>query len=443
MVQQLLKSEIELRFEEMQVCDQHFEDAFKNGDYECLEKLLRGKYNEITSVFRRFLQGSVNFAKSDTKSDLVRNGGNNALSKVMDNFERLLIVLYVYDFALSFAVTSERKAKAYSNLSAIYFRMNFIPQTLEAIEYAMKHVDKSDHKLIGKLQERKQRCQGKRSKVSNCVKDPAQLSYPSHATISGLAGVLKFNGKNVITKKALKYGDIIAMTRSSCFFVDALLNRQFCNHCGDRTSVKIPCDFCYCTFGESCKALAMEGFHGMECESIPDFLFCIDKDILKYTALKFAFKAMNMENFANIDEVPKNFTCFDWKHGDEKNDMMILKTILNMKQANLTFKQMFTLVSYYMTLLDRNKHNERFQAFIRKFDNGEKGLFDMFCKSYLVIKRNYFVTDYTTHIDWLHGLFQRSCKPNVLVVHDSKVGTNNYLVLDDIAAGDKLTIAYG
>lgn len=427
----------------MPIQDEPYEEAFRNRDYQLLVQL-GSKYDYVKLYGLKLdaiKNGCVMITKSDEKSDLIRNNGNKVLTHTPCP-ETDLQAMYAYDMALSYANTPERKAKACGNISVLYFRAKYLPQTLESIECAMTYVG-SDEKLNEKLQARKLRCQeimATRKAPTSCT--AAKLGFPSHSTIAGLAGVLKFNGESVMTEKPLKCGDIVAITKSFSISHEHIFRRQFCNNCGDRTSgVKIPCDFCSTTLfcGEACKNQAMQGFHGIECESITDLMLSIDNDGFKYLAFKFAFKAMNIEKFAETS----NFTCFDWKEGDEKDDGIVLKTILSMKEANLTYRQIFKLVTYFRTIMETLKPNQKFQDFITRVDGGENKLFDMFAKSYLVISQCGFFTDFTLNIDWLHGIIQHSCKPNVMIVRDSKLGTNNYIVIDDIAAGGKLTISYG
>lgn len=425
--------------------DPPFEEAFKALNYDRLEQLLQRKYRCLTMLYRSMLDlvktDSSNLTKSDECSDMMRNNTNEKFVASADR-GKMLSSMYGYDMAIAYAKTSERKAKAYGNVSAVYFRLNLIPQALVSIESALKHIDKTDHTLISKLQERKLICQN-RIVVSD--QDLAQLSYPSHSTVSGLAGILKLGKKSIITEKPLKCGDIIAMTKSFCFSHDMVLRRQFCNQCGDRTSgVKLPCDVCSTSLfcGEACKVKAMKGLHGLECDFVMGFLNSIDADPVKYLALKFAFKAMSIENYEHFEASPKGFTAFDWKKGDEDNDGVIMKTILSMKTKALSFKEMLTLTTYFVTLIEKTKHKKLYQSFIKRFDDGEKKLFNMFCRAYLVVDRNCFNDDFTLNIDWFSGILQHSCKPNLIIIRDSRIGTNNYVVIDDVAVGEELTIAF-
>lgn len=47
-----------------------------------------------------------------------------------------------------------------------------------------------------------------------------------------------------------------------------------------------------------------------------------------------------------------------------------------------------------------------------------------------------------SYIDWLHGLFEHSCKPKVVVFRLPHVNRNYYMLLKDVKSGDKLDIAY-
>lgn len=418
-----------------------FEEAFKNRNYQFLKSFLKSVCSLLIGLCHGKLKAVMTSKKSDTRSDLARNNGNELFKNVFGDIERMLAVLYTYDMALCYAESSDRKAKIYNNIAVVYFKMNFIQKSLDSTECALKFVGNSDPKLLKKLQDRKLLCE----KRVESVRDAAQLSYPSHPTISGLAGVLKLRGKSIYTEKALKCGDLIAITKSFSLLSDPYFKHLYCNQCGDRTSgAKIPCDFCphavFC--GESCKAQAMDGFHAIECNYLSEIIISIDEDSLKRLALKFAFKAMSIENYDDYEE-EKNFTVFDWMEGDEFNDGIILKTILSMKECVLKFKQMLKLVSFFTILMDEMKNNKGLKTFFERFEDGEKKLFDMYCKAYLVISRNCFYTDLNLNIDWLFGHLQPSCKPNVIIVYDSKLGTNNYLVVEDIAANQELTIVYG
>lgn len=439
-------------FSGLKIRDQQFEEAFKSFDYESLENFLKvGKFRSEFVFYRSILEllrtNSSN-TKSDEQSEFHRQNGKNLLKNMYDD-EAASKAMCAYDMALCYAKTPNQKAKVYGKISDTYFLMNSFTLSLKHIDHAIKQIDKSDATGKEKLQKRKLKCQYQIDAESNenDARSPAQLSYPSNPAIPGLAAVLKRVNRSIFTTIPLATGDIIAKTSSFCLFNEPMFRRAFCNQCGCRTigargGVKIPCDFCSTTMfcGELCKVHAMKGFHGIECKNVPDFLATTDGGGIEYLAIKFAFKAMEILEHTNCEE---KITCFDWKDGDAKNEEILLKTILNMKQANLPFKLMFPIVSYYIILMDKLKFNKRFHDFIARFDNGNKRLFDMYCNAYLVISQNCFFADYTLNIDWLFGNLQHSCIPNVMIIRDSQLGTNNYLVINDIAANGELTIAYG
>lgn len=430
--------------------DSSFEEAFKKGEYECLKQLVQGKFSSFVSLLNTIsrvmkVDGShiPLTRKCNRRSQYVRNRADYLAAMAVNDKDKLLVAMCAYDLALCYARTPESMGEAYGKVTAVYIQLKLIPQALKSFANFTKFADNAKLEP-GRLQNLSRLCQ-QLTQIHNSKKDfePAKLTYPSHPNISGLVKLVKFCEKSVVTEEPLEYGDIIAVTKSFCFVNESPLRRQFCNQCGDRTSDKIPCDHCnFAVFcGESCKALAIKEFHGIECGLCFDF--AIDKDPVMYLALKFACNALRFELDSKFYETTNPFTVFDWMEGDEENHVTILKTILSMKHTDPSFKQTFALVLYFVSVMEKAQKHEGFQKFIKSLDNWEKSLFDMFCKSYLAIKRNYFRADFTVHIDWLYGNLKHSCKPNVTVVHDSKLGTNTYLVLDRIAAGEDLTIAYG
>ncbi|KAL5292353.1 hypothetical protein ACFFRR_011261 [Megaselia abdita] len=46
------------------------------------------------------------------------------------------------------------------------------------------------------------------------------------------------------------------------------------------------------------------------------------------------------------------------------------------------------------------------------------------------------------NLDWLHGLFKHSCKPNVVVFRPPHLNENYYLLLTNVKSGEELSIAY-
>ncbi|KAL5292297.1 hypothetical protein ACFFRR_011231 [Megaselia abdita] len=248
--------------------------------------------------------------------------------------------------------------------------------------------------------------------------------------------------KSVSATKTLKPGDLVAVTKSFSNVYCQPYRRPNCSHCGNRISVKIPCDSCvYSTFcSEECKIAAMKGFHSIECPLLSACFLLDEPDI--HLALKSTFKALEVSEGKSLLN-DSDYTSFDWKDNDGEDDFNILKAILNTRKAKLNFIDLLGVTFRFIAIFDKLKQLDAFNNFTAKFENGEKMFAKMFFQIYPISKMNNFSSDYKFNLDGFFGNITHSCKPNVVIFHDSKTGLNNYVAFKEIKTGEKLTVCLG
>ncbi|KAL5286828.1 hypothetical protein ACFFRR_008060 [Megaselia abdita] len=426
-----------------------FKEAFESCNFYRLQEILRTK--PVLSEMKNTCE--MNWAeekaknepltKSDEKSNLILNELNKlSCGATPSNHSLYLSMIKRYEKALCFAESDECKFKAYDNISKMYKNLDFFDHCLAACDSAMKHSASADEESKQKIKARIAECEAETG-------DPT-VKVSSKTFVSSFIKMCVNN--SVVATKSLSPGDIVAATKPFVLISDEEFRRQTCNHCGNRLSaVKIPCDNCvHATFcSENCKKAES---HTMEC-----FLFC-DNYLLEdpniHIALKFTIKALEITKgkyFVDDDE----FSCFDWEktasshsyssYGIPKdrknNDGNILKSILNMKKANVDFEEMIGCTLKFNQILEKLKSLQIFNDFIATLKNGEKSFSEMFFRSYRLIRYNGFDADSKYNIDGFYGTLTHSCKPNLMVFQDSS-GINSYVVLEEIQRGDQLTIAF-
>lgn len=120
----------------------------------------------------------------------------------------------------------------------------------------------------------------------------------------------------------------------------------------------------------------------------------------------------------------------------------ILKAILNMKEMKLSFHDMAAITLRFKGLMTVLMKNEIFKNYIEKFENGENRFFKMFCKSFSIVVPSTYSSRFEYSIDWFHGLLNHSCKPNVIAIHDPFKRKMYYVLIENVQAGEELTISY-
>lgn len=413
---------------------------------------------------------SANEEMGDQKKSLAwsnrsRIEGNNHFNK-----KNYRAALTSYNEALCFAETREQRSLCYGNISAIYFALKNPDASLDNIKIAKKmHARKEGvDKFLEKLESREASCNEmlKIPGLQNLV-----LTYPEHEHIPGLAktvGIREQHTKNqhLFAKESMKFGDVIAVTESIQVGLDHKLGSDltflpvdsgnsadhFCYNCGVTTFyVSFPCDTCsivqFCS--EACKTENMEAFHRIECDNINYFQF--QYEVEKILAIRLAFRFLK----SRVD-LPQPYTsCFDWTDkGTTLSDK--IKSVLGFRDRVVTFDDAFLLTKRMMGAHDIIREKPEYKDVVDNIKDGSKKLWDLYGRIYRKMGSGSFLNnmtdvmhrqsknalDFTTNVDWLHGLIKHSCAANVMVYRPKHANKNFYVLLDDIKAGQELTIGY-
>lgn len=400
--------------------------------------------------------------KSSTASDSSRNAGNTFFFK-----KQYRQALDSYNRALCLAETKSQRSLCYGNISAIYCALKNPNACLANIKMAKKMHTKKEagvDKFLEKLNSREKECE-------HMIQIPGlenlKLSYPEHENIPGLCnkvGIREQHTKNqhLYAKESMKYGDIIAITESIQVGVDEKLGNDlgflcysafghFCYNCGIKTYyVAFPCDSCsfiqFCS--ESCKSENMAALHSLECENIHYCQFQFEVE--KILAIRLAYRFLK----AGIEAPPAYTSCFDWT---EKGATLAdkAKSILGFRDSVVSFDDAFLVTKRTIGLRDMFREKQEYKDLVDSPDK-ERKLWDLYGKIYRKMGSGSFfnnmtevmqtesrnILDYTTNVDWLHGLLKHSCLANVMVFRPKHSNKNFYILMDDVKAGQELNISY-
>lgn len=188
-------------------------------------------------------------SKSSEKSDRLRDEGNRFYAQKM-----FYDAMLKYNESLCFAeLDSEKLGLAYANRSAIYFEMKLYDNCLNNIAMAKKNRYPENNFEI--LDKRAIRCDEMKKQNSAVVRSPEvtnliKLSYPANNKISFIVDCLEMKvdknfGRHIITNRALKVGDIVAIEDPFCKIIHEPFIYQRCTGCfKDSLMDLIPCERC-------------------------------------------------------------------------------------------------------------------------------------------------------------------------------------------------------
>lgn len=188
--------------------------------------------------------------KSNEKSVALRNEGN--LLYIQKKFHEALLK---YNESLCLAeAQSENLGLAYANRSAVYFELKIYDKCLGNIKTAKEN--NYPEKMMEILRKREEKCQ-QLIELQEKPFDPwkfFKLSYPPNKHIPHIVGCLEVKtsekfGRYIITNRALKVGDVLAIERPFCSLLEANNPEsnifQRCSNCArDNSMDLIPCESC-------------------------------------------------------------------------------------------------------------------------------------------------------------------------------------------------------
>lgn len=201
--------------------------------------------------------------------------------------------LLKYNESLCFAeAESENLGLAYANRSACFFEMKLYDKCLTNVKLARENG--YPEKNLDTLKKREQKCieaikqQRTESKPTDALSF-FKLSHPHNKKLPFVSECLELNidkkyGKHIVTNRALKVGDVVAIDTpkfkvikadsryATCFESNVL---QRCGNClKDNLLSLIPCTSCcktmYCSI--DCMSSAQQRHHQYECEIIDELL---------------------------------------------------------------------------------------------------------------------------------------------------------------------------
>lgn len=184
--------------------------------------------------------------KSDVKSNLLRNDGND---KFVHKLFRQAII--DYNQSLCFAETACSMSLAFANRSAIYFEMKRYRLCLENIRLA-KEYGYPEEKLE-KLNEREKKSRKfvtSEDEIEKIVVDFFSLSRKCNEKINFIVDGIEVRsndkyGKYLISNRDLKTGEVIAVEEPFMKILDRNFRYERCANCLKQNYFNlIPCDSC-------------------------------------------------------------------------------------------------------------------------------------------------------------------------------------------------------
>jgi len=187
-------------------------------------------------------------SKNNDRSTTLRSEGNEFYSKKIF-YEALL----KYNESLCLAVPcSENLGFAYANRSAVYYEMKLYEQCVKNIRLAKKNnYPEKNYEILNKREEKclemmKQQKNESKLDVSSYFK----LSHPPNSKLPFIADCLELKcdqkfGRYIITNRALRIGDVIAIEEAFCKIIHDKFIYQRCAGCfKDNMLDLMPCTGC-------------------------------------------------------------------------------------------------------------------------------------------------------------------------------------------------------
>ncbi|KAL5284889.1 hypothetical protein ACFFRR_006920 [Megaselia abdita] len=408
--------------------------------YEEFKRYLSIKYRD----YRKYVDGINKYnpfnetSKNDTKSDCSRKKGNCLFAK--GEYSKSLNCYYN---ALALAASDENKTLCYGNISAVFFKTGKLESCLAVIEH-VKKLHSSKDNYFKKISKREEQCQQllKNKKKINYPKT-LPLSYPKNPNNHEIVNCIKRGPKGgVVANQALKMGDVIAVTKPFLRAMEQTPSKNTCSNCWKdmiETNIAV-CDNCVCVMycSEECKSENLE-FHKLIC----GIRIIMEQELM---ALEFAFKVISKGIDIDKDEFKKSkITCCDWKENNFENQV---RSVISLKtESFMTYSKSLAMNHFFM-LLEKMKKTKAFKNLVSKLENGEELFFKTYWKIFGVISANSITShtsleqDCSTFFEFLMGLFNHSCVPNVFIFRNKQSDFAHYVLLEDVKLGDELFIAF-
>ena len=291
--------------------------------------------------------------KCGTKSEHLKSEGNRFYLQ-----KRFHDALLKYNESLCFAeAESEILGLSYANRSAIYFEMQLYDKCLTNVGYARKNGYPKKNLEILKKREDKCFQAMKHNREEIKATDALsffKLSYPPKKNLPFVSACLELKidkkyGKHIVTNRALKVGDVVAIDtpKFKVIKADSRYNTSFdsnafqrCANClKDNLLSLIPCTSCcktmYCSM--DCMSSAQKRHHQFECEIIDELL----TSGLLHIVVRMFFEGLSlfddihdMDKYVNQnDELLTVFDISEDLNGSEMNKKLFM-AILSLVAGN-------------------------------------------------------------------------------------------------------------
>lgn len=189
--------------------------------------------------------------KSNAMANLLRDEGNKFFAK-----KDYLYALIFYNKSICFALPgSEALGLAYANRSAVYLEMKWYEKCIDNIKWAQENAYPADK--LTKLIEREKACNDSMDNATTAEPDIEddplsffKLSYPANEKIPSIVNCLELRenkkyGRYIVTTSDLKVGDIIAIEKPFCSFLENKKYSTRCTNCSKYNKLSlIPCSSC-------------------------------------------------------------------------------------------------------------------------------------------------------------------------------------------------------
>lgn len=192
---------------------------------------------------------SRSLLKSSSKSDLLRSEGNQLYAQ-----KKFYDALLKYNESLCVAEPDTvQLGLAYANRSAVYFETKIYDKCANNIKLAKKNcypeenvetLEKREEKCFNFIKQRNDDLKSNEPQSYLKLTRPASKKNPFISECLELKSDKKY-GRHIVTNKALKVGDVVAIDEPFCHFIHRRFIHQRCTGCfNDNLLDLIPCHGC-------------------------------------------------------------------------------------------------------------------------------------------------------------------------------------------------------
>lgn len=423
----------------------------------------------MTSVNKSMSAALFRRLKNNANADNLRKLANHACENKEP--KKMAKALKLFNKSLCYAENDENLAIGYAVRSGIYFDLKLYPECLRSIQLVRSMNGAYSEEIKDEIDRRELLCMDAIAMENPALqmRDPlvAYINFPAHNSVPYIAGCLQLQkspefGRHIITAKALKPGDVIAIEKPFCTAPSKDLQYERCENCTEERSLNlIPCPSCtlvvFCSV--ECQKEALAGFHKYECPIIHQIMYKIPLPNCRLTLRLIVCGLMlfeNLDDFLDFTEkaMAQECTVFTIDSGQMNEQYAAVCSLQRADEPdNLTLKNLedICLLLFKQFGLTSNKQPEEFERILREIIKNHYLMIEL---NRLIIQTHIHMNEPDCSTDCPHyfrndkdnalgvyaflSLFNHSCCPNVIITASGNEQIAS--VVRPIKAGEQLFI---